>query len=72
MGIPGIALAIKTFHDYVKRHPHVHALVVDEVGGKVHTCSTEQVIECCRFLQELLLAMETSAWHCINSFCIAL
>jgi hypothetical protein len=28
-GIPGIALAIQTFGDYGKWHPHVHALVAD-------------------------------------------
>jgi len=29
LGIPGIALAIQTFGDYARWHPHVHALVVD-------------------------------------------
>lgn len=29
LGIPGIALAIQTFGDYAKWHPHVHALVAD-------------------------------------------
>jgi len=28
-GIPGIALAIQTFGDYAKWHPHIHALVAD-------------------------------------------
>jgi hypothetical protein len=28
-GIPGIALAIQSFGDYAKWHPHVHALVAD-------------------------------------------
>lgn len=31
LGIPGIALAVQTFGDYAKWHPHVHALVADEV-----------------------------------------
>ena len=30
-GIPGIALAIQTFGDYAKWHPHIHALVADEL-----------------------------------------
>jgi len=29
LGIPGIALAIQTFGDYAKWHPHIHALVAD-------------------------------------------
>jgi len=29
LGIPGIALAIQTFGDYARWHPHVHALVAN-------------------------------------------